>query len=257
MKMDINLGNWTQDKLDHIMHESSKIKDAGSRINFLSRQFLDMDYKESTLIGDANTEEVFVINLEGTDCFTYIDYIEAMRLSGSFSEFKENLKKVRYRAGEVAFKNRNHFFTDWREFNSEFVDDATEQIGAQKTKSITKILNQKEDGTYFLEGIHPREREIKYIPSDTIDDSVMDKMKTGDYAGIYSAIQGLDVSHVGIIIKDRESIYPVRKKFPAKPSNRVYLRHASSEKKHRKVIDQDFKDYISDKPGLIVLRPVA
>jgi hypothetical protein len=256
MKMDINLGNWTQDKLDHIMHRSSKIKDAGSRINFLSRQFLSMDYKESTLIGDANTEEVFVINLEGIDCFTYIDYIEAMRLSGSFSEFKKNLKKVRYRAGEVAFKNRNHFFTDWREFNSEFVDDATEQIGAQKTKSITKILNQKEDGTYFLEGIYPREREIKYIPSDAIDDSVMDKMKTGDYAGIYSEIRGLDISHVGIIIKDRESIYPVRKKVPAKPSNRVYLRHASSEKKHRKVINQDFKGYISNKPGLIVLRPI-
>ncbi len=238
-KMNILLGNWTQDKLDRIMNESSKIKDAGLQINFLSGQFLDMDYKGSTLIGDVNTPEVFVINLEGVDCFTFIDYIEAMRLSVSFLEFQENLKKVRYRSGKVAFENRNHFFTDWREFNPDFVDDVTEQIGAQKTKNITKILNRREDGTYFLQGIQPEHREIKYIPSDTIDDSVINKLQTGDYAGIYSGTQGLDVTHVGIIIKEGDS---------------AFLRHASSEKRHRKVIDQDFRNYISGKPGLIVLR---
>jgi len=249
MKEYILLGKWTQDKLDHIMRESSKIKSAGARINFLSRLFLGTDYKESTLIGDVSTPEVFVINLGGVDCFTFIDYIEAMRLSGSeqisdsFSEFKDNLKKVRYR-GKVAFENRNHFFTDWQKFNSEFVGDVTEKIGGQKTKSIIKILNKKEDGTYFLQGIQPVEREIEYIPSrrvesptDAIDDSVISKLKTGDYAGIYSERQGLDVSHVGIIIKERSS---------------TYLRHASSEK--GKVIEQDFRDYISDKPGMIVLR---
>ncbi len=238
--MNILLGNWTRDKLDRRINESSKIKDVGLRINFLSREFLDMDYKEATLIGDTNRPEVFVINLEGVDCFTFIDYIEAVRLSVSFSEFQENLKKVRYRSGKVAFENRNHFFTDWREFNPDFVGDVTEQIGAQKTKHITKILNRKEDGTYFLQGIHPEHREIKYIPSDAVDDSVINKLQTGDYAGIYSETQGLDVTHVGIIIKEGDSIY---------------LRHASSEKKHGKVIEQDFGNYISDKPGLIVLRP--
>jgi hypothetical protein len=247
--MNVILGRWTEDKLDEILRESSKIKEAGARIDFLSRLFLGTNYKESTLIGDVNTPEVFVINLEGVDCFTFIDYIEAMRLSGSkrisdsFSEFKENLKKVRYR-GKVAFENRNHLFTDWREFNTESVDDVTEKIGGQKTKSILKILNRKEDGTYFLQGIQPGEREIRYIPSDAIDDSVISKLKTGDYAGMYSEMQGLDVSHVGIIIKD-----PIRSSI----SNGVNLRHASS--KYKKVVDEDFRDYITTKPGLIVLRP--
>jgi hypothetical protein len=45
---------------------------------------------------------------------------------------------------------------------------------------------------------------------------------------------------VGILIKD---------------GDKIYLRHASSLKKHRKVIDQDFKKYIVGKPGIIVLRP--
>jgi hypothetical protein len=62
----------------------------------------------------------------------------------------------------------------------------------------------------------------------------------GDYTGIYSDLKGLDVSHVGIIIKDGVN---------------VYLRHASSQKEYSKVIDQDFRKYMVDKPGIIVLRP--
>jgi hypothetical protein len=166
--------------------------------------------------------------------------MEAMRLSGSFSEFKENLKRIRYRSGKVAFENRNHFFTDWAVSNSEFVKDITQEIGGQRTKSMIKTLNQKGNGTAFLKGIQPQNRQINYIPSEAIDEHVMDMIRTGDYAGIYTETQGLDVSHVGIIIKDRGS---------------VYLRHASSDRRYQRVIEQDLKDYISKKPGLIVLRP--
>ncbi|MEW6068894.1 MAG: N-acetylmuramoyl-L-alanine amidase-like domain-containing protein [Nitrospirota bacterium] len=210
------------------------------RIDFLSRQFLDLDYIESTLIGDTNTPEVFVINLKGVDCFTFIDYIEAMRLSGSFSEFKKNLRRIRYKSGKVTFKNRNHFFTDWRVFNSDFISDVTEEIGGEKVIHIKKTLNAKGDRTSFVEGIHPFQREIKYIPADSIDDSILKNLRTGDYAGVYSRLQGLDVSHVGIIIKDKD---------------RIFLRHASSQKNCRKVVDNDFKHYIINKPGIIVLRP--
>jgi hypothetical protein len=233
-------GKWKEGEFDHFLSESVKIKDAGSRINFISGRFLNTAYRESTLIGDKNTPEVFVINLEGVDCFTFIDYIEAMRLSGSFSEFRENVKKVRYREGKVAFENRNHFFTDWRESNSAIVDDVTVKVGDQKTERVTKILNKKEDGTHLLPGIRPVQREIEYIPSVAVDDTVFNELKTGDYAGIYSGIMGLDVSHVGIIIRD---------------GNSIIFRHASAGTNHRKVVDQVFKVYLADKPGLIVLRP--
>jgi len=234
------LGRWTEDELDRIMRESSKIKDPGERIEFISRRFLNTKYKESTLIGDVNTPEVFVINLEGMDCFTYIDYVEAMRLSGSFSGFKENLKNIRYRSGKVSFQNRNHFFTDWEVFNKDKVSDVTEEVGGEKTKAVEKVLNKKEDGTYFLPGIPPKQREIKYVPSNALDDKVMGRLKTGDYVGIYSDIEGLDVSHTGIIIKK---------------GDKVYLRHASSREENRRVVDEDLRNYIDDKAGLVVLRP--
>lgn len=237
MKEQILLGKWTTGKLEQMLGEASRISGSAARIEFISGQFLDTDYKESTLVGDINTYEVFVINLGGVDCFTFIDYVEAMRLASSFPAFKENLKKIRYLSGTVSFRNRNHFFTDWKESNSDFTDDVTVLIG-KKTKSIAKTLNKKGDGTCFLPGIISKKRLLKYIPSDAVDNSVINNMLTGDYIGIYSETQGLDVSHVGIIIK--------------KPAG-IFLRHASSEKK--KVVDEDFKKYISGKPGIIVLRP--
>ena len=233
----IILGEWTETRLNDVLREAAKIQDAGERISFLSKKFLGISYRESTLIGDVNTPEIFVVNLEGVDCFTFIDYIEAMRLSGSLDEFKENLKKVRYKSGNVSFQSRNHFFNDWIEFNPDFVDDITEEIGGRNIVKTQKVLNLKEDGSCYLAGIQAREREIKYIPPGAVDDFVIEKLKTGDYAGIYSEKAGLDVSHVGIIIKT---------------ANGIYLRHASSIK--RKVVDEDFKEYMNGKPGLIVLR---
>ncbi|HDZ61736.1 MAG TPA: DUF1460 domain-containing protein [Nitrospirae bacterium] len=238
--MHIVLGRWTQDRLNNLMHEASDVTDSGERIKFLSRFFLGVDYKGTTLIGDEDSPEFFVINLDKVDCFTFIDYIEAMRISVSFPEFKENLQKVRYREGKIAFENRNHFFTDWIEFNSHLITDVTGQVSDQRAESITKTLNLKENGSLFINGIQPRERKFSYIPSDALDEKVLSNLKTGDYAGIYSKFQGLDVSHVGIVIKE---------------GNNIYIRHACSDKKHRKVLDQDINKYMANKPGLVVLRP--
>ena len=237
----IELGNWTKEKLDHMLAKATSIVEIGPRIAFISSQFMGTPYKESTLIGDARTPEVFVINLEAIDCFTYLDYVESMRLSESFSRFKTNLKKIRYRLGRVAYVHRNHFFTDWKEWNPS-VTDVTGEIGRRRVRVVPKRLNEKTDTTYFVAGIPFTERDVTYIPTAIIDEAVIDSLRTGDYVGIYTEAAGLDVSHVGIIIKGEDS---------------AHLRHASSAPSHRKVIDEEFKTYISGKPGMIVLRPTC
>ena len=233
-------GRFTPDVLDSLLAEAFAIADVGQRIAFLSSNFLGLEYQESTLIGGEHAPEVFVINLQGVDCLTFIEYIEAMRLSKSFSEFQTNLRRVRYESGVVSFLKRNHFFTDWIENNADFIRDITGEIASRMTKRGRKILNVRDDGTFLLPGIQPATREIDYIPTEHIDDAIFHAMKTGDYLGIYSNGHGLDVSHVGIAIRHRETFF---------------LRHASSQKEYRKVIDQDLKDYILNKPGIIVLRP--
>ena len=242
MKEEILLGKWTEDGLDRLLKEASAIVEPGRRADFLSRRFLETRYKESTLIGDANIEEVFIVDLTAFDCFTFIDCIEAMRRSRSFSLFKENLRKLRYRSGTVAFENRNHFFTDWKEFNAELVVDVTRSVGEGRCKPAGKRLNEKKEGVFFLPGIALRLREVAYIPSVCVDETVIERLKTGDYVGVYSEKEGLDVSHVGIVIKKKHG---------------VDLRHASSLKTKREVVDEDLKKYLESKPGIIVLRPKA
>ncbi|MCX7966222.1 MAG: DUF1460 domain-containing protein [Syntrophorhabdaceae bacterium] len=238
--MYVNLGKWTEKGIDEILKNAKKINDPGERVSFISGFFLKTAYIESTLIGSSATEEELVVNLSGVDCFTFIDYVEAMRLSESYEDFLKNLTRLRYRDAIVSFECRNHFFTDWIENNTQFIEDVTEVVGKEKTRQAKKILNLKEDGSLFLEGIEIKERKLRYIPTQDINDTFMNLIKTGDYIGIYTETEGLDVSHVGIAIKMEDA---------------MKFRHASSRKNVMMVVDEDFKEYIEGKDGVIVLRP--
>ncbi|MCX5903341.1 MAG: DUF1460 domain-containing protein [Proteobacteria bacterium] len=238
----INTGSWNIPQLDNLLARASRISDTPSRIDFFSSQFSGIPYKAATLIGDQQTQEALVINLTGVDCFTFLDYVEAMRRSGSFTAFKENLRKVRYQNGVVDYKCRNHFYSDWIVYNAGFIDDVTGQIGAGKTKTVIKILNASENGKQLLPGIAARKREVNYLPSENIDNIILARLKTGDYLGIYTAQKNLDVSHVGIVIRKGAGIF---------------FRHASSQEKYRTVVDEDLKSYLSHKPGVIILRPIG
>ena len=235
----INTGKWTVNELDARIAQASKLKDTSERIDFISRQFLGVPYQEKTLVGDAQTPEALVINLAGVDCFTFLDYVEAMRWSKSFDDFKENLKKIRYQSGTVDYQHRNHYFTDWIEFNADLVADVTEQVGADKTEKVIKILNGGAGNKQQLPGVPSRKRIINYIPTEDLREVIIERLKTGDYVGVYANRPDLDVSHVGIVIRD---------------GNKFLFRHASSKAQHRTVIDEDFMKYMINRPGLVILR---
>jgi hypothetical protein len=234
----IILGTWSEEKFDGLIAEASKTKDIGERIAFLSGHFLGTPYKESTLIGNASAPEILVMNIEVFDCFTFLDCIEAMRLSRSFVDFRKNLIRIRYKGDLIRYEKRNHFFTDWSICNTDFIQDITRKIGGKRIKTSKKILNRKDDGSYFLPGVGLFERMISYIPSERVNKTICLQLRTGDYVGVYSNLSGLDVSHVGIMVKSGAG---------------MYFRHASSAA--QKVIDQDFSEYIAGKPGIIILRP--
>lgn len=235
----IELGEWNPVKLNELIDLSNQVKTPQKKIDFISERFLSTPYAENTLTGDIDTDEIFTINLKGMDCFTYIDYVVALNLSKNFKDFKEQLREIRYRPGDVSFTNRNHFFSDWIVFNSDKLNDVTETIGKDKIKRRTKTLNKINDNTVYLPGIPIVKREIKYIPTERIDGSVLDSLKSGDYIGIYTDKPGLDVSHTGIIIKK---------------DDKTYIRHASSRARNMMVVDEELLSYLSHAPGIVVYR---
>ena len=148
-----------------------------------------MPYAASTLIGAPGTLEVFVVNLQAVDCFTYLDYVEAMRLSRSFCEFRRRLRMVRYRSGTIAYGARRHFFTDWTA--SRRVADVTRAIGREKAAAVLKTLNRKGDGGPMLPEVPQVSRKIAFIPARALDSRMLDRLETGDYIGIYAPRRGL------------------------------------------------------------------
>ncbi|MGI9535391.1 MAG: N-acetylmuramoyl-L-alanine amidase-like domain-containing protein [Thermodesulfobacteriota bacterium] len=235
----INLGKFTEKRIAELIKQSSTYNSNNQKIDFISEQFMGVPYLESTLIGNDKTEEVLTINLAGLDCFTYIDYVEAIRLSSKFDEFKSNIIKVRYKDGTISYPSRNHFFSDWANSDTSGIKDITKSIGGESVILANKYLNKKKDGTLYLTDIPVVKRQIAYIPSGKIDKSITDNLETGDYVGIYSDKDGLDVSHTGILIKK---------------GNRLFLRHASSRSENRRVVDEELLNYLKNKPGIVVYR---
>jgi hypothetical protein len=235
----VDFGRWSETELAQLITTTRQIEAPGERIAALSSPFLATPYVADTLIGGPQTAERLVVNLAGVDCFTFLDTVEALRRATDLADFPDRLRQVRYRDGLVAYANRRHFFSDWVTGETALIGDVTATVGQGRARVVVKQLNRKSDGTLWLPGIPVTRRALRYIPANQIDRVVLSALQTGDYVGIYSAHAGLDVSHTGLIVKDKD---------------RVMLRHASSLSSVRRVVDVELAEYLQGKPGLVVYR---
>lgn len=207
----------------------------------LSGGFLGIPYGANTLVGSESVPEQLVVDLEKVDCFTYADYVEALKRSEDRQGFLDALTAVRYKDRVVSFQTRKHFFTDWSATTPALATDVTASV-SNNAVEVDKWLNQKDAGGVYLPGLPVVPRAVTYIPSQFVDDTVIGQLRTGDYIGAYAADGGLDVTHVGVFINGPDG--PV-------------LRNASSLSANNMVVDSPLLDYVRTVPGIVVLRPVS
>ncbi|MFC4128327.1 N-acetylmuramoyl-L-alanine amidase-like domain-containing protein [Nocardia rhizosphaerae] len=212
--------------------------DRGDLLARLSARLLGTPYGPDMLIGSATEPEQLVIDLRRVDCFTLLDYVEAASRSADRDEFTANLIATRYFDSRVEFTQRKHFFTDWAGAGRPLATDITATLSPTAV-TTTKHLNAKADGSMYLPGIPVVDRPITHIPSAAVDGGVVAALRTGDFLGAYTTDAGLDVTHVGIIVRT--------------PDGAVF-RNASSLADHR-VVDTPLADYLRTVPGIVVLRP--
>lgn len=237
----VELGVWTEPKIDTLLQTARSISDPGLQVEYLSRQFLNTRYKSHTLIGSNKITEKFVVRLDALDCMTYIENIEAMRRSFNFADYLDNLKHVRYKNAEITFQQRNHFFSDWTVSNAPYVQDVTVLVGDGVATRVAKVLNQAGNKS-LIQGIPIVTKTLHYIPAAEITPAILQRLRNGDYVGNYSDLMGLDVNHVGIVIKK---------------DNRVYLRHANADEGVRRVTENDFLGFFKNQLGIVVFRPYS
>ncbi|KWX67709.1 DUF1460 domain-containing protein [Mycobacterium sp. NAZ190054] len=206
----------------------------------LSARFLGTPYGAGTLIGSATEPEQLVVDLERVDCFTYADYVEALKRAHDRDGFLTGLAEVRYKDGIVSFANRRHFFTDWAAAAPPVATDVTARLSGDAVRT-TKNLNSKDSGGVYLPGLPVVPRTVTYIPSDRVTDDVVAGLRTGDYLGAYAGDGGLDVTHVGIFVDT--------------PDGPIF-RNASSVSTDDAVVDTPLSAYLRTVPGIVVLRPL-
>jgi len=234
----IKLGPWNEAALVQLVSTAQQIDNPGEAIVALSGPFKDSPYAKNTLQGSPDDPEELVINFSEFDCFTFLDVVEALRRSSRYADFSDNLKAVRYFDAKVTYEKRRHFFSDWLIGNIP-VEDVTVRVGKGRALSVDKQLNLKSDGSLWLDGIAVTPRQVDYLPAMSVDEEILAALRPGDYVGVFSPLEGLDVSHTGIIVRDKDQ---------------TLLRHASSRSETGRVVDEALLQYLKGKPGLIVYR---
>jgi len=104
-----------------------------------------------------------------------------------------------------------------------------------------KDLNRRADGGVYIKGLAVHPRDIAHLSPEFLTPQVAAKIRTGDVIGIYTKLDGLDVTHTGLAIWK---------------NGVLYFRNASSLKANMKVVDTPLAVYLAGKPGFLVLRMV-
>ncbi|MFQ6396449.1 DUF1460 domain-containing protein [Nocardia sp. KC 131] len=234
----VNIDDVTARKIDELLALRGSGRSKGELIELLSGQFLGTPYGAGMLVGSATEPEQLVIDFRRVDCFTYLDYVEAMTRSADRDQFVANLIETRYTDGRIDFLQRKHFFTDWSHTARIAATDITATLGPAAV-TVDEHLNAKAGGGSYLPGLPVVDRAITYIPSAAVDENVIGRLRTGDYIAAYADRPGLDVTHVGIFVMT--------------PTGPVF-RNASSLATDNKVVDSPFTDYVRSTPGIVVLR---
>jgi hypothetical protein len=204
---------------------------AGSRIEAISSAFLGVPYS-STLIGNAETPEVFVVSFDAFDCVTYMETVLALALASDPAQFEDLLRKIRYDKGRIEWRRRNHYMTHWIRNNMR--DGIVRRIAARIPRTgKVRTLD-------ILPGLPPVKTRFECVPKRAIS-LLAPYLRTGDLIFFASTRRHLDIFHCGLLIRNGE---------------RLLLRHASRSRKG--VVEQELGEFLKDNrmAGVIVVRPV-
>lgn len=184
----------------------------------IGKSFIGTDYVAHTL--EKGEKESVVINLEGLDCYTFLESTLALSLcikngKTTFNDYLKQIENLRYRNGEMKeYPSRLHYFSDWLyDVDKRGIGkDITKEIGGELIKKRINFMSnhvssykQLKANPQYVKEIALIENEITnreyhWIPQKKIA-SIEKKINQGDLIGITTNVDGLDIAHVGIAVR--------------------------------------------------------
>jgi cell wall-associated NlpC family hydrolase len=232
----------------------------GAAVAAMGRAFLGVPYVAHTL--EEEGEEHLVVNLRGMDCTTFMENAlvlgRCIRMNRTtFEAYREELTLVRYRGGVInGYPCRLHYFTDWVHDNARknVLRDVTAELGGERADRRVEFMSTHPEKyrqlsrPANLEAIRTMEdainaRGFSVVPARRIKE-ILPRLQEGDIIGTATAIPGMDVSHVGLVIREDE---------------RPRFLHASLSGGAVWVADGTVADYVTAHPqmtGIVIARPL-
>ncbi len=217
-------------KVVSLLKKAKNLKDKSmaSYMIFFGRQFKGVPYVAKTL--EKNADEKIIVNLRQLDCTTYVETVLALSRTMAqrkltFANYCDNLKKVRYRNGNVAYPTRQHYFTYWIQENTKenIVKNiqspnppfsATQTVNANYMTTHLESYPMLKGKSQWVKQIAEMEQSItgtkqKYIPTNAVTNSnvVRKTVQDGDIIAIVTSKAGLEISHIGIAVWHKDGLH--------------------------------------------------
>ncbi len=199
----------------------SGLTDANDLVAYYAHRLLGTPYVAHTLEGDT---EALTINVHELDCTTFVETLYAlarttMNRRYSWRDYAANLENLRYRGGVMGdYSTRLHYISDW------IVDNRMRGNLVEATPDLPHAASLIKDINFMsthaasyrqLKGdsamtakirnveVGYRNHRIPYLKRTWLNDkNVKAALRSGDFIGLVCNIDGLDVSHMGIVIVD-------------------------------------------------------
>ncbi|MCM1077314.1 MAG: DUF1460 domain-containing protein [Bacteroides sp.] len=191
-------------------------------IDFIGRQFIGLPYKGGPLDGQP---EMLTVNMEEFDCTTFVETVTALALTvennkNSWQDFIDQLSTLRYRNGEPdGYASRMHYFSDWIVTNTHrgLIKEVTDRLPQSDTqiKTLDYMSRNRADYPALSDDneykaiknmeVGYRSHRFPYVKSARLTSKpVINSLRAGDIVALTSKKDGLDVSHVGLIVMEKD-----------------------------------------------------
>lgn len=202
--------------------KESGLTGANDLVCFYAHKLLGTPYVAHTLEGD---EEKLTINIDELDCTTFVETLYALArttMNGRYSwrDYAHHLEDLRYRHGEMGdYSSRLHYISDWIIDNSNRgnIVDVTSDIGCvrYKIKNINFMSTHRDSYPSLANDtiyekiknfeIGYRNHRFPYIKKESLNSKdVKNVVRRGDFVGFVTRIDGLDISHLGVVELDEK-----------------------------------------------------
>ena len=203
--------------------QAAALKTPNQLVAFYAHELLGRPYVAHTLEGDT---EKLTINIDQLDCTTFVETLYALArttLNGrnSWRDFAANLENLRYRNGEMSdYSSRLHYISEWIVNNRSRGNliEVTPDVptATYLVKNINFMTTHKDSYTSLKNNpemvekirnfeVGYRNHRMPYIKKQWLArKDVKAALKSGDFVGLVTKVEGLDISHLGIIYKDEK-----------------------------------------------------